>query len=69
MSLNSPRLPNSRISELIRAAISDNNADSDCPTDRGLEHEEYPKTDLMIDTLVMAKWRRKPGGKVLIHSG
>jgi putative transposase len=27
-----------------------------------------PKEDLVIDALLMAVWRRKPKGRVLIHS-
>jgi putative transposase len=28
----------------------------------------HPKADLVIDALLMALWRRKPIGKVLVHS-
>jgi putative transposase len=34
----------------------------------GWSMKSSPKADLVIDALVMALWRRKPKGKVLIHS-
>lgn len=34
----------------------------------GWSMKSSPKADLVIDALVMALWRRKPEGKVLIHS-
>jgi putative transposase len=34
----------------------------------GWSMKTHPKADLVIDALLMALWRRKPTGKVLIHS-
>lgn len=34
----------------------------------GWTMKSSPKTDLVIDALLMAIWRRRPKGKVLIHS-
>ena len=34
----------------------------------GWSMKSNPKADLVIDALLMALWRRKPEGKVLIHS-
>jgi putative transposase len=34
----------------------------------GWSMKSNPKADLVIDALLMALWRRKPKGKVLIHS-
>jgi len=34
----------------------------------GWSMKNSPRADLVIDTLLMALWRRKPNNKVLIHS-
>lgn len=34
----------------------------------GWSMKSNPKADLVIDALLMALWRRKPEGRVLIHS-